>query len=113
MSYYILPEGYVADKQFNEWLSFRQEVIDKGEDFKELNSLWSEYAPDGFMSLNRSEGGICTGQSNLEHLQVRISDTSYPGVMKKFSIVIHFVEPSRTTSPTWNPDLIKSVYIAF
>jgi hypothetical protein len=108
-----MPEGYTPDKEFEIWMSFRDEVLDKGEKFQELYSLWAKYAPPGFIPLKRVEGGICNGQSNLDNLQIRISNRDLSNIIGKFSIIIDFQDPSDTSNPTWTDDLIKEAYMAF
>jgi len=84
---------------------------------KNFFTLWSQLSPNGFIPLDRAEGGICTGQSNINDMKVRMDERHYiNGIKPEFAfkdgIMVHFMNPDNKYSKKWDDELIKNVYIA-
>jgi len=117
MKFLVYPEPFVPEKEQAIWKFFQSKVDKEGMDFKPLYENWaalmSTHSEITFQPLNRSEGGICTGQSNQTSLQVRTTVLKHSNVLENNSIFLSFQDPDDNDTLKWTPELISHGYKAF
>lgn len=108
---FLIRPTYI-NKNDKTWDRFKYKILEYGNEYTDLFEEWSKLMSEKsgieFFSLNRIEGGICTGQSNQFELQIRIINDKY----NSESIKIEFFDSVNLTKE-WNEELIKYGYVSF